>query len=266
MSSKKFIRFWLPMIPFLILLLALFGVVIAIDSKPISIETLTPVLIPTVSTTVISPTNNSAIPGTPSVSSALPVSTATPIMRITPAAANTSTITLEPISPKPNQNNDQNSALTIFKDAALILATGLVALLSAYIGALVQGLLKEEEENRSEKKNLIGGYRLYLENLWKMAQRFEKILTDRGLREKLPDHGKKYVITPETLQLLVDEMPLIGKFSVFEQETLRIAYDDAVNACIRYIIELQQGRIPESTSVIAKYKLAMVELAKYIHS
>ena len=156
-------------------------------------------------------------------------------------------------------NSTRKQELEIFKDISLIVATGIVTLVSAYIGSLIQGLLKEDEESRLDKKVLVNEYIKYLRMLWKMTQDYEKILTEPKLREKLPDQGKKYIISSEKLQIIIDDMPLYGKFSVFEEKNLGITYKKAVDACIKYIIDLQQGKVYDGPDIMRDYKNAINE-------
>jgi hypothetical protein len=157
----------------------------------------------------------------------------------------------------------RTSFLSIFKDISLVVASGIIALTSAYIGAVVQGIIKEEEENRSERRKEIQQYRNYLHDLLRLSQQYSFIKRYPNLKARLANSDSNFNLTPNTIAKVIENMPLSYELSGINDDLTKRAYDNAIDGCINFLMDIHSDRELDYEKVRQDYLFALDALKQY---
>jgi hypothetical protein len=153
--------------------------------------------------------------------------------------------------------------LSTFKDLFLVVATGIIALCSAYLGAYFQTNLQLQQKKREEKRENTKPYKDYL--LWTMqlGQLARIVKNEQAVRDVLPQNGKKYEITPEILDKVISNMPLWWNYSSLAEGKAKDTVFAAMYASIEDLMKMYSGVDSDAKCVEEKYLAALAALEEY---
>lgn len=150
----------------------------------------------------------------------------------------------------------------------VVIASAFLSIGGMMIGNTVQNQHRQQQEIREFRRQLTQEYRDYLTWLLKLGQRADFVQRTPKLREKLPERGRKFDISPERLAIVIEKMPLAWHFSsIYSDDAGDVceAVNNAINIAFDYLsvagnhseteIEYEQVR--------QAYNFAMQKLADY---
>lgn len=153
--------------------------------------------------------------------------------------------------------------LSTFKDLFLVVASGILTLCSAYLGAFIQSIFQQQEKRREEKRETTKPYKDYLLWVMQLGQLAKLVKTQKEVREILPQNGKKHEITPATLDKVISEMPLWWGYSAFPDGDTKEKVSTAMYASIQELMDIYADKPASDNSVEQKYLDALSALEEY---
>jgi len=158
---------------------------------------------------------------------------------------------------------NREQVVTALKDISLVVASGIITLTSVYIVGLIQSVTKQEEEMREKRRTRTRHYEEYIHWLLKIGQHSDLLEKYPDLKQILPEKGRKFIISEETIQEVIENMPLAYDLFPIDDMDLKNAVNSALDAAIGVITDIYSGREPDYSDVRTKYIQALKELENY---
>lgn len=148
----------------------------------------------------------------------------------------------------------------------VVVASGFLSIGGMMIGNTVQNQHRQQQEVRDSRRHVSQEYRDYLTWLLKLGQHADFVEKTPKLREKLPERGRKFDITPEVRAVVIEKMPLAWNFStIYDKDTedVQKAIDHAINMAFDYLSVAGNSAAVDYDQVKHSYNIAMQKLAEY---
>lgn len=150
----------------------------------------------------------------------------------------------------------------------VVVASAFLSIGGMMIGNIVQNQHRQQQEIREFRRQVAQEYRDYLTWLLKIGHHADFVQRTPKLREKLPERGRSFDISPEMRAKIIEKMPLIWQFSsMYNEEDKDVC--EAVDAGIQSAFDYLSiaGNHAESTveyqAVRQAYNVAMQKLTEY---
>ena len=148
----------------------------------------------------------------------------------------------------------------------IVVASAFLSIGGMMIGNTIQDQNRRQQEVREFRRRISQEYRDYLTWLLKLGQHAEFVEKTPKLREKLPDRGHKFDITPEVRAVVIEKMPLAWQFSTIYDngaDDVQKAVDQAINKAFDFLSVSGNSASVNYDHVKQSYDIAMRKLAEY---
>lgn len=156
----------------------------------------------------------------------------------------------------------------MLSDILVVVASAFLSIGGMMIGNVVQNQHRQQQEIRQFRRQIAQEYRDYLTWLLKTGHHADFVQHTPRLREKLPERGRSFDISPEMRAKIIEKMPLIWQFSsIYNDEDRDVceAVDAAIQSAFNYLsVAGNEGESAiEYHAVRQAYNIAMQKLTEY---
>ena len=147
-----------------------------------------------------------------------------------------------------------------WNNAFVVVATAIMTLTGAYVGATLQGQREMDKETRQIRRERTKVYRDYLTQVMIFGQRVD-MLTEFVKVKQMDEAEAVNVVVPERNKLLRTKPP-VGHLSGIDDQACRDCVDHAIDLATRYWREMGLAR-PSASEVQHSYLAALNESERY---
>ena len=143
----------------------------------------------------------------------------------------------------------------------LVFTTGLVTLAASYLTTILQSFLQREKERQRARRDRAQKYREYLENVLWLCQQYDIFVYRYPELYNKARRGKNDL--QAQLQRIILEMPPAWDLSAIPEQKAKEAVDRAIDAAMRLLTDISQGKQPNYQELREAYIKALDALDRF---